>query len=551
VTVSALPKSEEVKVAVAAAQKPKEGSDSSTVLETRQSEEIVIAFMGAVGCGMPNVISKCEDLLTGLGYKVEKIKLSDFIKDQIKTGKITVGPEDDGNRYLTYQTGGNFLRKAHGNEVFAEFAINRIKRHRLSLDTELADLNKPVPRVAYLIDQIKHPEEAKLLRLVYRKLFYLIGVMSTVHHRQSRLIDEGNKEEVVKTIMARDRKESESYGQQLEKAFKFADYFVHNPFGQHDFVKGQLERFLNLIHGHNGITPSKHEYAMYVAHSTALRSGCLSRQVGASIIDPNGKLIAVGANDVPQFGGGLYSAESKKDFRCFKASGKCENVEQKMLRKSRIHQGLIDALPSVFPSAEIQAAVQEQIGKLAEIAYKQSGLPDLIEFSRAVHAEMDAIVSVARSGFGSTQGATLYTTTFPCHNCARHIIAAGMTRVYYIEPYEKSLALTSHSDAIVILDHDDDGKDDKDQANKQTMVEFIHFAGVAPNLYPSLFLRERGRKDDHGNLVSFDLSEDGEHPRKIVKEYLDSYRKFEAKVAGMFEESFPPPEATFAPMKLA
>lgn len=136
-------------------------------------------------------------------------------------------------------------------------------------------------------------------------------------------------------------------------------------------------------------------------------------------------------------------------------------------------------------------------------------------------------------------------------NCARHIIAAGINRVYYIEPYEKSLALTSHSDAIIILDHDDDSKDDKDQADKQTEVEFIHFAGVAPNLYPNLFLRERGRKDDHGNLVSFDLSEDGEHPRKIVKEYLDSYRKFEAKVAGMFEESFPPIEATISPIKLA
>ena len=44
------------------------------------------------------------------------------------------------------------------------------------------------------------------------------------------------------------------------------------------------------------------------------------------------------------------------------------------------------------------------------------------------HAEMEALLSCARSGV-STRGATLYSTTFPCHNCAKHIIAAGVARV--------------------------------------------------------------------------------------------------------------------------
>ena len=45
-------------------------------------------------------------------------------------------------------------------------------------------------------------------------------------------------------------------------------------------------------------------------------------------------------------------------------------------------------------------------------------------------------------------GGTLYTTTFPCHNCTRHIVASGIAKVYYIEPYAKSLALELHNDAI-------------------------------------------------------------------------------------------------------
>lgn len=512
-----------------------DGSTSET-LETRQSEEIVIAFMGAVGCGMPGVISKCETLLDALGYKVEKIKLSDFLGKQISAGNVPSLDGDDRSRYLKYQTAGNSLRKQFGNEILAEYAINAINRNRLSHDISTKDLIRPVPRVAYLVDQIKHPDEATLLRLVYRKLFYLIGVMSTMHNRTARLQDEGICEDVIKAIIKRDRKESEKYGQQLEKAFKHADYFIENPFGKTDYVEGQLTRFFHLIHGHNGITPNKHEYAMYVAYSTGLKSGCLSRQVGAAITDPKGNLLSVGSNDVPQYGGGLYSPESAEDNRCFKRGVKsCENAAQKTARRIRLLAGLTKDLPALFEDEKIREAVKSKVDDIATIAFSASGMPDLIEFSRAVHAEMEAIVSLARGSLGSTVGATLYTTTFPCHNCARHIIAAGIRRVYYIEPYEKSLALESHGDAIVVLDHDDNLPEKQDQKR----VEFVHFSGVAPNLFPSLFMRERGRKGDDGSLICFDLSEEGEPPRKIVREYLDSYRAFETKVAGIFDENFP------------
>ena len=47
-----------------------------------------------------------------------------------------------------------------------------------------------------------------------------------------------------------------------------------------------------------------------------------------------------------------------------------------------------------------------------------------------------------------TAGTTLYTTTFPCHNCTRHIVAAGISRVVYVKPYPKSLAFQLHYDSI-------------------------------------------------------------------------------------------------------
>jgi deoxycytidylate deaminase len=526
--------------------KAAERSNSSQILEERQSQELVIAFMGAVGCGMPGVITTCETLLEKMQYRVVRIKLSDFIKQQLDKGNIPSDEDNLEDRYLAYQKGGNFLRQKFGTEVFGEYAINKIQRCKISINPESTESSKPVPRVAYLIDQIKHPDEAKLLRLVYRKLLYIIGVMSTFEHRKERLIEEGLKEPVAAEVMRRDRKEAEDFGQQLEKAFKCADYFIHNPQGNHKLVETQLSRFLELSHGHNGTTPTKHEYAMYVAHSTALKSGCLSRQVGAAITDVNGRLISSGANDVPRFGGGLYSEDSPIDHRCFKKGGKCENLEQKKVRKEGIRKGLLEKLPEIFPDQSIREKVTAAIEDIVNVTYTKSGIPDLIEFSRAVHAEMDAIVAVSRGGVGSTVGGSLYTTTFPCHNCARHIIAAGIRRVYYIEPYEKSLAPSAHDDAIIVLDHDEE---DDPNHPPQAKVKFIHFSGVAPNLYPNLFLRERGRKNDDGDLVYFDRI-DGTQPRKIVKEYLDSYRAFESKIAGLFDQDFPPDEPILTTPKL-
>jgi dCMP deaminase len=51
-----------------------------------------------------------------------------------------------------------------------------------------------------------------------------------------------------------------------------------------------------------------------------------------------------------------------------------------------------------------------------------------------LHAESNAIMKVAKSTM-SCEGAELYTTTCPCFDCAKLIIQAGITKVYYSEEY--------------------------------------------------------------------------------------------------------------------
>ena len=57
-----------------------------------------------------------------------------------------------------------------------------------------------------------------------------------------------------------------------------------------------------------------------------------------------------------------------------------------------------------------------------------------IESSTAEHAEATIIAEAAKRGI-STQGSSLYVTTFPCPACAKLIAHAGIERLYFTEGY--------------------------------------------------------------------------------------------------------------------
>jgi deoxycytidylate deaminase len=138
----------------------------------------------------------------------------------------------------------------------------------------------------------------------------------------------------------------------------------------------------------------------------------------------------------------------------------------------------------------------------------------------------EAILSVAREGKHSLIGATLYTNTYPCHNCARHIVAAGIKNVVFIEPYLKSLATQLHSDAITEVPHDIDEEGNRlEKPNDQNQVYFQQFDGVAPKNFLKLFRPLAERKDKGKRRV---------HDKTIVVPVLsiplDSPAAYESKV---------------------
>ena len=484
-----------------------------TKIKQRRSQELIIGLCGAVGSGVKGLKSILANQLTEQGYIVEHIRLSDLII-QYLPNKNTPTNLTGFDRYEKLQDWGDDLRSKHRNSILAELAIRKItilREIRFGNEDSSDGLVKVTKKVAYIVDQVKHPSEIELFKEAYRNNFYLLGLLRTENERRSNLKEELMSDAEVGTLIDRDRKASQSYGQQVEKSLYQSDYFIRNT-DVAEKINKSVVRFIKLVHGLNHITPTNDETGVYAAHAASLRSACLSRQVGAAITDDNGNILSSGCNDVPKFGGGLYDAEDDIDKRCFNHGRRCHNDKHK--------QNLELEIESILTKSNV-----ENPSELAKNIIENSKAKSLIEYSRAIHAEMDAITALARSSNNSTVGKTLYCTTYPCHICARHIVASGIKRVVYIEPYEKSLATQLHGDAIY---HPDNRTEEK-------KVLFENFEGVSPMRYSKFFSYNQKRKDSKGEIISYTVIDSGH----VDPQHLDSYGEYELKIVGMVNADLP------------
>lgn len=466
---------------------PSAANDSNQNLRTkfagiddRLSEELIIALVGPVGSGCTSVADSISKILkSDYKYDPVHITLSSIIKDQAPEIGQEIGDDLSPNaRVDSYQNVGNALRDEFGEDYIVDRAIERIaiERDQRNGYDEVDGVRVVVPaRRVFLLDSLKNPAELKKLRQVYGDLLWVISVFAPEDVRLARLQRSGMEQEVARYAMRRDYDEELRAGQKVSKTAHQANYFIRNSSENLDDIAAPVKRFVETIFGIKLHTPKLYEKGMMEAASAAVRSACLSRQVGAAIYDKDGDLLGVGCNDVPKFRGGLYAEDDATDNRCFRWQDKvCHNDKHKRELAEKI-----------------AAAVDVQKAEAPDIVENtmDGGVANLIEFSRSVHAEMEAIVSVARLGNGSTVNSTLFTTTFPCHNCARHIVAAGVTTVYYVEPYSKSLALELHSDSISLSES---------SSNK---VRFLQYEGFAPKTSLRLFSSAGRERKSGGKFV--------------------------------------------------
>jgi deoxycytidylate deaminase len=458
--------------------------------------ELFIGFVAPIGTDLRGSINCFSQYFRSQGYTVVPIKVTEVFDRIAKylppNEKLKSKPESE--RLQTYIKYGNQLRETFDDDaLLASLTIARVVQERTLLAPAETNGEADVPapeKNVFLLYQFKRREEIDLLRSVYGRAFFQVSVYSRrgtrvdyLSRRFAQGQNRGNPDSfrgAAEEIVQKDENElDQKHGQRVSRIFHDADVILNADKGDDDIGR-QVTRFCDLLFGSNKISPSKNEYGMYAAKAAALRTLDLSRQVGAAIFSDSGDILSMGSNEVPKAGGGTYWSDG------------AENIDDRDYRREHDanDRRKSELLSELFDLAKIKDADK----LIAQSEIRNSQFMDALEYGRIIHAEMSAICDAARLG-RSIKDAILFTTTFPCHMCAKHIVAAGIKTVIFLEPYPKSLTGHLHSDSVVI-----EGAD-RGKYSHYPSVDFEHFYGISPRRYRELF--ERSSRKSAGAFVEW------------------------------------------------
>lgn len=346
----------------------------------------VIGVVGPFGSGCTKVANKINEL-----KKYTVLSLSSELRELYKN--------ENGERptRAQLQNYGDKIRETKGSGFLATSIIKKIKDNGQN----------------YVVDSIRNPEEINVLRETFPD-FYLFGIFADADKRWARVKDiYNNDRRKFDEDDKRDSGEKLDFGQRVTDSFRNADIIILN---NEQVANGNDgDRTLNLKIRHNidmieGITkfsPTDKETNMAIAYATSMRSSCLKRKVGAAIADEFGNVFSTGYNEVPF------------------ANKPC---------KSKYGMCYRDKLKNDFKESLKKTLQDESDQKEAYNLFKSNF--KILDYCRALHAEENAILNVARIGTaGQLATATLYTSTYPCNLCANKIAQIGIKRVVYFEPY--------------------------------------------------------------------------------------------------------------------
>jgi len=147
---------------------------------------------------------------------------------------------------------------------------------------------------------------------------------------------------------------------------------------------------------------------MAAAYILSQRSSCRKRKVGAVIADATGNIISSGYNEVPG-----------EERPCTKRYNECH--------RAWLTNQFFENMPSgICDDTETANQLKDHFRK----NFKN------LDYCRALHAEENAIVNLAKNGVSvPLHDCVLYTTTCPCRMCANKIVNVGIGEVVYLEPY--------------------------------------------------------------------------------------------------------------------
>jgi len=380
-------------------------------------------------CNMENI----EDLYNLLNIEIKEI--SNKIKKELSE-----------NTYKNYtdifQIFGDNIR------LYGDIKMEEINKNPNNIYTISKNIDKVIQIIKkyneikeqptyIVIDAIRNSIENLYFKEQYSN-YYLFAINAEDQDIEDRLLENGHmtrediKKQSKKEYQVQSLKSEEDFvSQNIQECIAKSDIFIVNNGKLHDKesnvieLAGQIIKYICLIRHPGLITPSNDEKMMQIAHTAKLNSGCISRQVGASVTNNNGSLKSIGWNSVAE-GQTPCILRSKQDLLSNSTSvaysyyEKSNDFKDMIKTTSNLNNDLGLNQSFCFKSIYTKNTTKEKGNQV---------------HTRALHAEENAFLQLAKYGSEGIKGGILYSTASPCELCSKKAYQLGITRVVYIDPY--------------------------------------------------------------------------------------------------------------------
>ena len=474
--------------------------------------ERFVGLVGPVGAGTSVVATVLQHKFEQNGFDVKLIKASHLIRSitvPTSIGIRRLDPAISGGMYKIHHWGNDIRRGVYKNNIEDHAAIARLvlqyimrsRDQRIGQNGIRGSISSNSKPIVYIIDSIRNSAESEVFRRVYRDSFFLLGVVCDATVREERIRRkleqsceryEPHTASLLREILENDKNSTLQYGQQVADTVLAADYFIDNAEDWGNNLTDlkmyiELDRFVDWVIGRNNLSVTIAEEAMFEAYKASLKSTNHKNQIGASLIDADNQFIGFGSSDVPSRGDKLFNNlfNTEKD-----ANGRCVFCNNPSFFDIIEHDQMIEEIVEkvVNMSNEVDAGELHHIIRGVLLKHK-------LEFSRIIHAEIDAIISAIRSG-NSTIGCKMFVTGFPCQSCIGYIESAGINEVIYLDPYPTVEIFNQFKDSITSTQK---GwippssmrliySSDVANQTKDSKMLFQPYVGIAPKRFAEVFL---------------------------------------------------------------
>ncbi|MDD7148982.1 MAG: dCMP deaminase [Lachnospiraceae bacterium] len=359
-----------------------------------------------------------------------------------------------------------------GKEIIVADRINSIVRMIRRREEEKS---KEKERTRICIDALRNSVEIQYFRDRYRA-FYTFAVNTEDVFRQNRL---GLNKKEMQTLDEIEYPDDNKvfFHQNIQACMEIADIYLYNPNienRKYYELTEQILKYIALILQPGLVAPTHLERCMQLAFNAKYNSGCLSRQVGAVVTGKDFSVRAVGWNDVPK-------GQVPCNLRC--VEDYCRNKDEETFSEYELNNELFDeAMGKINGILQQEKIKIKKAGKCYAYCFKDiyngiTGKSNQVH-TRALHAEENAFLQIAKYGGAKIQGGKLFTTASPCELCSKKAYQLGIKEIYYIDPYpgiSKSHILTF---------------------GRKENPEMIFFQGAIGNAYISLYAPRMPYKDE-------------------------------------------------------